>query len=370
MEISYYIECLEILDNVEEADNIPNCLQTDSISLRFMFNMAFDDDYKDIKSFKSIELWNEIRPLLMKSFGEIKIDTNKFQISEGSVIIDAEIEVKRHLVQDIKLLVNNDNESCKKFLDENFMDSTEDMCWLKNSRKIFGEKYQLVEVTVMEQNNITTATFQTKLSMTTKSTTKLTTTSTTNLMTTSTTKMTTTLITKLTKPFTTKMTTNLIMTSATKMSTSLTTNLMTTPATKMSTTLTTTLTTPLTTIVTTKLTTTLTTNFTTEMTRNLITTSTTKISTTLTTTITTPFTTKMTTNLITTLTTEISMKMSTTLETTLTISPTTTPLTRGGQQPSRFKSSSDYPEPSVPGPDKNLDFVWLKFIFYTQIRPD
>lgn len=130
MEISYYFECFSY-----KADYDPKCLRIDVLTAEFSFQMQFDEDYNDILSSKSTTLLKDIEPLLKQSFGVMEINLSNTKIRKGSVIIVEELRPIRNSVSEIKLLLNNDKNTCEEFLDE-----TTDLCWHKNTEKIFKEK--------------------------------------------------------------------------------------------------------------------------------------------------------------------------------------------------------------------------------------
>ena len=98
MEISYYFEC----QSFNPTASLSKCFDIEMVEARFTFDMEFDDDYRDVNSNKSTDLWNQIKPIIMKSFGAVEILLNKLRIFSGSVVIETEINVSRDLVQDIK----------------------------------------------------------------------------------------------------------------------------------------------------------------------------------------------------------------------------------------------------------------------------
>ena len=132
MEITYYFECYSIKSNATTS----KCFTIEIMTALFTFDMPFDNDYIDINSAESEELWDFIKPLLIKSFGAMEILIEKLRISGGSVVIEVEINLNRDLVEDMKSLLKNDKEACEKYLDKNIK-SNESMCWFKNAREIF-----------------------------------------------------------------------------------------------------------------------------------------------------------------------------------------------------------------------------------------
>ena len=148
MEISYYFEC----QSFNPDASLSKCFNITMVEARFTFDMEFNDDYKDVNSSKSTELWNQIKPIIMKSFGAVEILLEKLRIFSGSVVIEIEINVSRDLVQDIKSLLNNDKEACKKFLDTKIIDSDEKKCWFKYAQKLFEDElfeYQLIDAAIL-----------------------------------------------------------------------------------------------------------------------------------------------------------------------------------------------------------------------------
>ena len=133
MEISYYFECFSY-----KADYDPKCLRIDVLTAEFSFQMQFDEDYNDILSSKSTTLLKDIEPLLKQSFGVMEINLSNAKIRKGSVIIVEELRPIRNSVPEIKLLLNNDKNTCEEFL--GVSDETTDLCWHKNTEKIFREK--------------------------------------------------------------------------------------------------------------------------------------------------------------------------------------------------------------------------------------
>ena len=148
MEISYYFECFSY--KAELFD--PKCLRIDVLTVEFSFEMPFDDDYKDISSSNSTKLLKNIEPLLKQSFGVMEINLSTTKILKGSVIIVEELRPVRNPVSDIKLLLENDKDACKEFLDE-----TNDLCWNKNTKKIFREKeFEFLGVKIIDEQNVPT----------------------------------------------------------------------------------------------------------------------------------------------------------------------------------------------------------------------
>ena len=131
MEISYYFECFNYLE-----DYYPTCLTEDVVSAEFTFDILYVDDYSDSSSEKSIKLWNDIKPLLRKSFGKIEIDLSVMGMRKGSVIITVEIKTIRNSIIDIQKLLNNEEETCKLFLND-FSEETSKNCWKASAEQIF-----------------------------------------------------------------------------------------------------------------------------------------------------------------------------------------------------------------------------------------
>ena len=102
MEISYYLECYSY-----KAEYVPKCLKTDVVSAEFSFDMPFEENYFDISSENTQQLWRDIGPLLKRSFGKIEISTKLKRITKGSVIILIDIQPTRHSAADINSLLNN-----------------------------------------------------------------------------------------------------------------------------------------------------------------------------------------------------------------------------------------------------------------------
>ena len=142
MEISYYYECFTY-----KAKYVPKCLEADFVSAKFVFDLEFLEDYKNISSAESKKLLSDIIPLIRKSFGGIDVDLSKIRIEEGSVQLLVEIKLIRNSVSDIESLLNNHEDACRKFLGKESIDSVGDKCWYKNTEKIFeDEGYTFVDL--------------------------------------------------------------------------------------------------------------------------------------------------------------------------------------------------------------------------------
>ena len=146
MEISYYFEC-----HKNEARYTPDC---HTIDVAFQFDARYLDDYRDIKSNKSIELWNDVEPLLRQSFGEMSIDLTLRKITKNgesdSVLTYTDILPIDVPASDIDLLLNNDQNVCRKYLGEQQSNQREEECWTSNTKKNFKNseyEYQDVKIT-------------------------------------------------------------------------------------------------------------------------------------------------------------------------------------------------------------------------------
>ena len=127
MEISYFFEC-----HTEQptSNNTIGCIARDMRRAAFKFAEFFYEDYNDINSAKSNELWNRIKPLLEKSFGFLEVALSLVDIQPVSIIIENEIKTEVDILpirntqnvsdeisaEDIISLLKNEKQICEKFL--------------------------------------------------------------------------------------------------------------------------------------------------------------------------------------------------------------------------------------------------------------
>ena len=153
MEISYYFECFNYLEDYD-----PKCLTADVMSAEFTFDILFEDDYSDILSEQSQELWNDIKLLLRKSFGKIEINLSIIEMRSGSVIMTVEIKPIRNSISDIKKLLNNEEETCRLFLND-FSEDISKNCWNAYAEQIFIDGgYKFMGVKWIDDTESTTTT--------------------------------------------------------------------------------------------------------------------------------------------------------------------------------------------------------------------
>ena len=119
------------------------------IRAAFKFYIPFHEDYQNMKSSVSIDLWNKIEPLLHVSFGYIEVYLTWIHIyalrEEGSVIFEVDIQSIRNrrnpannvLAKDIISLLENNVQSCTKFTDYTSSDKQGLDCWDKQVKQIF-----------------------------------------------------------------------------------------------------------------------------------------------------------------------------------------------------------------------------------------
>ena len=100
----------------------------------FKFAESFHEDYEDLKSVKSNELWNMIEPLLEESFGVIKVDLSLINIKP--IMIEDEIQKLIRTEVDIIPIQNRNNPEDKiSVTDINTLLANDS--WNKNTANIF-----------------------------------------------------------------------------------------------------------------------------------------------------------------------------------------------------------------------------------------
>ena len=213
MEISYYFECHQY-----EPRYTPDC---HTIDVAFQFGAEYIEDYRDIKSKKSIKLWNDVEPLLRQSFGEMSIDLTLRKITNNgeldSVLTYTDILPIDVPAFDIDSLLNNDPNVCQKYLGEQQSNSTDDGCWTSSTKEVFeNSEYEYRDVKItnpissenssLVSNSTTTATKTITTSTTSTESSTITTTKTNSTTMTETTSTTTSSLISTTRTTTTSNT--------------------------------------------------------------------------------------------------------------------------------------------------------------------
>ena len=151
MEISYFYEC----DTLDSQIGSLKCLEVKLVAFEFV--ETFQLDYENLESETSIYLWNELKPLLEKTFGDIQVELSLVNLREGffarnlreeSIIVYVEtlsIRNRKNPTEKISnkniiSLLQNDKKSCTKFLGYNSTYNEEENCWKKRAERIFLEK--------------------------------------------------------------------------------------------------------------------------------------------------------------------------------------------------------------------------------------
>ena len=151
MEISYFYECDTLYPQIDSL----KCLEVKLVA--FEFGKTFQFDYENLESETSIYLWNKLKPLLEKTFGDIQVELSLVNIREvfrarnlreESIIVYVEILSIRNRKnptekisnKNIISLLQNDKKSCTKFFGYNSTYNEEGNCWKKLAEKIFLEE--------------------------------------------------------------------------------------------------------------------------------------------------------------------------------------------------------------------------------------
>ena len=112
-----------------------NCISM-TARAAFKFAESFHEDYKDLKSVKTNDLWNKIEPLLVKSFGVIEVDLSLVNIEP--VMIEEQIQESIQTEVDILPIRNKNNPGDEIFV-EDINTLLADDQWNKNTENIFTD---------------------------------------------------------------------------------------------------------------------------------------------------------------------------------------------------------------------------------------
>ena len=77
MEISYFYECNTLSSEIDSL----KCLEVKLVAFEFV--ETFQLDYENLESEASIYLWNKLKPLLEKTFGDIQVQLSLVNLREG-----------------------------------------------------------------------------------------------------------------------------------------------------------------------------------------------------------------------------------------------------------------------------------------------